>query len=119
MSFPTYKPGVIVSAPANGDVAAKRFVGYDDAQVASAGAEAKGVTIDGADDGKELAIIISGTALVTSGAAISVGASLASDANGKAVTAVATNKILGVAVTAAAGADEDIEIDLKAHPTAA
>jgi hypothetical protein len=47
---------------------------------------------------------------VEAGAAVALGAALMSDATGRAITFVATNKRLGVAMQAAAGAGEYIEV---------
>jgi hypothetical protein len=55
--------------------------------------------------------MIGGGAMVHSGAAFALGAELASNAAGKIITAVSTNKVIGIALSAAAGADEYVEIE--------
>lgn len=54
-----------------------------------------------------------GFARVTSGAAVAVGASVSSDAAGKAITATTGHVVQGVAMEAAGGADETIIVDLQ------
>lgn len=63
-----------------------------------------------AGDAAECAMI-GGGAMVQAGATFAIGAELASDANGKFVTALTGNKVIGLALSAAAAADEYVEIE--------
>lgn len=57
-----------------------------------------------------------GTALVEAGAAVSLGAIVTSDSVGRAVTAASTNLVCGVALEAAGGAGELIQVALQSNP---
>jgi hypothetical protein len=63
-----------------------------------------------AGDAAECAMI-GGGAMVLSGAAFAIGAELSSNAAGKFITALSGNKVIGLALSAAAGADEYVEIE--------
>lgn len=72
-----------------GAIARGRGVTFADAQAAAAGAKIKGIANHATTAaGQEVAITVSGTAIVEAGAAITVGASLTMDAQGRAVAAV-------------------------------
>jgi hypothetical protein len=122
------------------DLTKNLFIGLDGALC---GADAKALGVLNADtlSGEQAPIAVQGIALVYSGSAVSVGDELASDANGKAVTAtdiavttatgstavlsdaatptisvngsVLPQKINGIALDAATGADELIRVLLK------
>lgn len=47
---------------------------------------------------------------VTAGAAVAQGAAVMTDATGRAITATATNRVQGIALTAAAAAGEQIDV---------
>jgi hypothetical protein len=76
-----------------------------------------GVTVEPIAPGKSQSYQVGGKAAVLSGAAITVGQVLTSDAAGKAVpltaSASSTARILGTAKTAAGGADEWVEVELQ------
>jgi len=86
--------GVLLNKPSNG-VGASTNSGFSDG---------KGGTIALIEAG--------GTAPVVAGAAITAGAAVMSDANGLAVTATATNNIIGYAEEAATGTGEIIAVTL-------
>jgi hypothetical protein len=92
---------------------------YD--EVGTAQARADGLAVqDASADGKPFAMepLPSGAiAKVEAGAAVSRGAQIASDTQGRAIAAVsgAGNYILGVARQAASGAGEIIEVQLAQH----
>jgi hypothetical protein len=58
--------------------------------------------------GSELDVVMFGETLVTSGAAFARGALLTSDGTGRAVTAAATNRAVGIALTEATAADQSV-----------
>lgn len=60
--------------------------------------------------GQAATVGIFGVSVVRSGAAVAVGAQIAADSAGRAVTATTGDYILGTAVEAAAGADELISV---------
>jgi len=76
------------------------------------GADAKPLGVSEIDvaSGEQMPVITSGVALVKSGAALSAGAKLESDANGKAITWATSGEIAGWALDAAGGADEVIRV---------
>lgn len=102
-----------VSLEAGADLSAKQyfFVAVAaDGQVdpAGNGANADGVLQNDPDAaGKMADVAIAGISKVVAGAAITRGDKVASDAAGKAKTAVSTNRVLGLALAAAA-ADGDV-----------
>ena len=73
-----------------------------------------GVSMSAIDDGANGDIILTGLARVTSGAAVTVGDRVNSDGTGRAITASGGAGVanVGVAKTAATGADEVIEVEL-------
>lgn len=86
MGEQTFKPGVVESIEAAADLDKNIFVGFD-GDKCGADARALGVLQEDVDSGEQASVIVTGIALVLSGGVISVGDPLASDANGKAVTA--------------------------------
>ena len=88
-------------------------VGAADFKVAACGDGEKAVGIlqdKPAADGRAGNVRISGTSKVVAGAAIALGAEVASDANGKCVTAASGDYILGVALEAAGAANQIIAV---------
>jgi hypothetical protein len=72
-----------------GAIARGRGVTFADAQAAAAGAKIKGIAQHATTAaGQDVAITICGTAIVEVGAAVTLGASLTMDAQGRAVAAV-------------------------------
>lgn len=104
----TEQPTLITSVKAAADTSPFYFIGFDGAVLSSA-VKALGVSHADTPAGEQLPVTVSGIALVLSGAAVSVGDQVESDANGKAVPldAGVSN---GYALDAATGADEVIRV---------
>ncbi|MEO5335192.1 MAG: DUF2190 family protein [Magnetococcus sp. YQC-5] len=124
---------------ATGTIAAGRAVGFNGAAIGTQGQKPMGIAMTAASQGSALAVVTLGTAVVESGAAITLGASLIADSQGRAipatsalrvasgVTAVTSSAangaileggdlpehIIGDALQAASGAGEFIEILLR------
>ena len=92
-----------------GAVAAHRFVGFDGAQVDTAGAKPLGVSNYAVPSGEAVPVDVHGTTKVTPGAAIPLLAKgltpVKSDAQGRAIPHGGTGEIAGYAFKAAAAAD--------------
>lgn len=99
---------------AAGAVAANRFVTPAGAQ-AGADANTLGVSRYAAALGEKFGVDVIGTAVVEAGAAIAAGATLKSDANGKAITWAASGAKVALALQAAGAAGELIEVLLIAN----
>jgi hypothetical protein len=110
MSF-NYIALLTLTLKATGALAAHRFV---TAAVAQAGADAVtlGVALNAAAIGDQAPIVVKGTATVEAGAAISAGATLKSDASGRAITWATSGSKVGVALEAASAAGQFIEVVL-------
>lgn len=106
----SYTPVLTKTVRSSGAVSAKRFIGYDGAQIGSAGAAAYGVSLFNADDGEALSVVVMGTAIVETGGAVSKGDKLTADANGKAIVATAGNVVNAIALEDASGAGQEIEV---------
>ncbi len=96
-------------------IAARRFVAIGASGVAQAGAAADAHGVAGTaaaaiGDPVDVELLDGARTELEAGAAVVAGAEIASDATGRAITAVATNPILGVAVTAAGAAGEIIDV---------
>ena len=102
-------PLLTLTLAATGTIAAHRFV---TALVAQAGADAQtiGVTRTAAISGDKIPVDVLGTTIVESGAAIAIGATLETDATGRGVTWATAGGKVGIALEAAAGAGEFIEV---------
>ena len=101
---------------AGGNITRGRFVDANEAntvQITTAGAMAGGVALATASAGKVLRIAISGVVSVEAGAAIAVGAFVATDNAGRAVTATTGNYILGQAITAAGAAGSEVLVRIN------
>ncbi len=101
-------PLLTLTIAASGAIAASRFVTPAGAQ-AGADANTLGVSRNAAADAEKFSIDVLGTAVVEAGAAIAVGATLKSDANGKAITWAVSGAKVAIALEAAGGAGEFIE----------
>lgn len=115
---PGFKPGVLT---ASADLSAKQWLfvkvsGAGTVTVCAASTDVPvGVLQNKPTSGQEAEIDMDGITKVVAGAAVSAGAEVMSDANGKAITAAtAGNRIAGVALSAAGGAGEIIAIKLYA-----
>lgn len=92
-----------------GTVAQYRFVTPAGAQ-AGADAYTLGVSRVAGVSGDDIAVDVLGTAIVEAGAAVAAGASLKSDASGRAITWATSGAKVGIALQAASGAGEFIEV---------
>mgnify|MGYP007071629691 CR=1 FL=1 len=92
-----------------GTVAAQRFVTPAGAQ-AGADANTLGVTRLAGVSGDKVPLDVLGTATVEAGAAVAAGASLKSDASGRAITWATSGAKVGIALEAAGAAGNMIEV---------
>jgi len=92
-----------------GAVVANRFVSALGAQV-GADANALGVTRQAGAIGDKVTVDVIGTAMVEVGAAVADGATIKSDASGRAITWVTSGARLAVALEAASVAGQVIEV---------
>lgn len=92
-----------------GTVAANRFVTPAGAQ-AGADANTLGVTRHAGVSGENASVDVIGTAVVEAGAAIAAGATLKSDASGRAITWVTSGGRIAIALQAATAAGQFIEV---------
>lgn len=116
----TYQAVQTVSRVAGSAISIYRFVAFASGDskydhVGSAQARMDGISAEGvAADGDVFPMVLPNGAIVKveAGDAVSVGATVASDSSGRAITAVSTanNWTAGIALTAAAAAGEIIEI---------
>ena len=93
----------------SGTVASNRFVTAAGAQ-ASADAATLGVARFGGAAADKVTVDVIGTAIIESGAAIAAGATLKSDASGRAITWATSGAKVGIALQAATAAGQMIEI---------
>lgn len=111
MSLKTKQPVHITSITAAANLTEpKRFIGVS-GNYAGAGAFALGVLEAATDSGKQAPVMTYGIAIVLSGAAVNAGAGVESNGSGKAITKD-TGILLGYALDAATGADQEIRIKL-------
>ena len=109
-------PGFNYSLQASADLSAEQFTfmvadANGEAAQAGAGVDAIGVLQnDPAAQGEAANLQAFGVSKVVAGAAVAAGAQVMSDATGRAITATATNNVVGVALEAAANADEIIAV---------
>ncbi|MBF0610365.1 MAG: DUF2190 family protein [Magnetococcales bacterium] len=103
-------PVMALTVTASSAVAAGRFVTVAGGQ-AGAGVNTLGVARFAAASGELLTVDVLGTAIVEAGAAISLGAAVETDANGKAVTLDA-GPAVGRVLQAASGAGSFVEMVL-------
>jgi len=96
---------------ATSDIEKQRFVAIDGSR-AGVGAPTLGVTKEAVKNGELGAVVLYGLMPVVAGTAVSAGAIVQSDSEGRAVV-VASGYEAGVAVTAAAAAGETILVKLK------
>lgn len=94
---------------AAGAIAANRFVTATGAQTGADG-NAVGVAATAAALGERFPVVVKGTAIVEAGAAISAGATLKSDASGRAIAWATSGAKVGVALEAATAAGQFIEV---------
>lgn len=112
--MPNFYPVLTITLTPSGTINPYRFVNFAGAQ-AGAGEAARGVTHDGAEEiDKAVPVIAMGTAVVEAGAAFAAEAKLVSDADGRAIAAVAASGdvINAVALGDAAAAGDLVEVIL-------
>lgn len=102
-------PLLTLTVTAGGTIAAHRFVTAASAQ-AGADANALGVAQSAAVATEKIPVDVLGTTIVEAGAAVAAGATIKSDSTGRAITWVTSGGRLAVALEAAAGAGEFIEV---------
>lgn len=113
-------PVLDISLDASTDLSAKQFFFIEtssssEAALSGAGEVVTGVLQNKPDAaGKSASVRVYGVSKVTAGAAITAGAEVSSDANGKAATSTTGDYIVGIALEAAA-ADGDIIAVLITH----
>lgn len=111
MSF-SFRPAQTLSIKSAGAITAHRFVTATGSQ-AGADANAIGVALAAASGaGEQVPVIALGTAPVEAGAAVTAGATVKVDANGRAIPWATSGAKVGVALESAAGAGEVIEVFL-------
>lgn len=98
-----------LTVAAAGTIASNRFVTPGGAQ-AGADANTLGVSRTAAVAADKLAVDVLGTAVVEAGAAVAAGATVKSDASGRAITWVTSGAKVGVALEAASAAGQMIEV---------
>ena len=106
----TEQPVLITTITAQSAITKNLFIGFD-GNLCAAAAKSLGVSNADTDSGEELPVMSLGIALVYSGAAVTAGDAVESDASSKAVTLSAGEKN-GEALDSATGADELIRVKL-------
>lgn len=104
-----HTPILTLTVAAAGIIAANRFVTPAGAQ-AGADANALGVARTAAIAGDKIPVDVYGTAVVEAGAAIAAGATVKSDATGRAITWATAGAKIGIALEAATAAGQFIEV---------
>ena len=112
-------PGMRFSLPAGGAVARHRFVAVSAEKAVQAtaashviGVSMNEVTADELTKGERIVEIADGIVMVEAAGAITAGAAVHSDANGKATTTAGTGSAAGIAITAATSAGQLIAVKL-------
>lgn len=100
-----------INAVADHTSSKNKFIGFD-GNLCGANTKALGVCYANTSLNNQMPVLSKGIALILSGAAVSVGAKIASDANGKAVT-YSTGEHNGFTLDSASGADELIRVLLS------
>ncbi len=112
-------PGFTIPLEASADLSASQFCAVISdangrAAVAGAGVHIIGVLQNKpASLGAESSVMVDGVTKMVAGAALTVGGAVKSDASGRAINAVATDKAIGFALTPAAAAGELTSVLLK------
>ncbi len=103
-------PILTLTVTASGAIAANRFVTPAGAQ-AGADANTLGVSqLAASGAGVKIPVVVLGTAVVEAGAAVAAGATLESDASGRAVTWATSGPKIAIALDAAGAAGDFIEV---------
>ena len=89
---------------ASGAVVEHRAIRFDGTQASVAGQKVMGISMSRAADGEALAVVTHGTAIIETGAAITLGSSLVVDSQGRAVSTTTPLSVASgaVAVTSSA-----------------
>jgi hypothetical protein len=78
--------------------------------VCGAGEKAAGVSVSAAEKSSDVfGVCVIGKVIATSGAAVTAGAKIEADANGKAIT-FSTGECNGIALSTCSGADQELQI---------
>ena len=104
-------PVLTLTQALTGTVAANRFTTVAGIQT-GADLNALGVSRVGGGSGEKIPVDVLGTSIVEAGAAVAAGATLKSDSTGRGITWVTSGARLGIALEAAGGAGELIEVML-------
>lgn len=102
-------PVLTLTVVASGAIVANRFVTPLNDQ-AVADENTLGVSRTAAADGEACPVDVIGTTTVEAGAVVAAGASLKSDASGRAITWATSGAKVGIALSAAAAAGDLIEV---------
>lgn len=102
-------PVLALTIKASGAIVANRFVTPAGDQ-AGADENTLGVARSNAADGEQVAVDVLGTAVVEAGAAIAAGATVKSNAAGKAITWATSGAKIGIALQAAGASGDLIEV---------
>lgn len=102
-------PVLTLTVTLSGNVAARRFVTPAGAQ-ATGDANTLGVARVAGGSGDKIAVDVLGTAVVEAGAAIAAGATIETDADGKAVTWATSGPKVAIALEAAGAGGALIEV---------
>ena len=107
-------PVLTLTKLASGAVAARRFVGFDGAQL-GADVRALGVSRYAAEDGQAMPVDVLGTTVVETGGEFAIGDELTSDADGRAVVnpGVGGEIIVADPMEASTGACQFVEVLLR------
>jgi len=108
-------PILTLTQQASGAVTARRFVGFDGAQIGTDGARAMGVSQHDAEDGQDMAVDAIGTTVVETGGSFSIGDELVADASGRAIVNpdVGGEVIMADPLEASGGTGEFVEVLLR------
>lgn len=109
MSIPATISVLDFTVTANGPIAERRAVGFDDAQ-AGADAPVQGISRTAAADGAPLALTLIGVVDMVAGAPIAKEAKVITDANGLPVPIGAGTNPFGTALTTATNAGDTVRI---------
>lgn len=105
----TYNPVGIISITAAASIVKNRFIGFN-GNLCAANAKAIGVSDANTGTDEQLPVVIGGIALIASGAAVSQGNALVSNASGKAIPATAFSVTVpsGATQVTSSGAQPDL-----------
>lgn len=111
----SFSPILTLTVAATAAITANRFITSGGA-VPAADANALGVARSGGVSGDKIPVDVLGTAVVESGAAVTINSAVKTDASGRAINWVTSGQRLGVALEAASAAGQFIEVLLFNNP---